>query len=377
MRQKSKSICFMTCANINSNMVVQVRHARAMAQAGYIVYMIISDNSKPKVEDGIHYVPAGISFSSTSYLKRFFVLSRKIEKIAVQIDADIYQTETPDFLSVCLKLKRKGKKVYYNMLEGHPYTLYNKLHLPKFLSGIIVKMMVARMRRQLMKIDYVFAVSDDIMDYLTDWGIENKVLLGNYPEVNKDFSLSREEYLAKEPRAIYYGHIPVESRQELVFDALSKIPEVHYTLAGKFWNKSYEAFLSSHPYWPNVEFINGFERNELSQILSRCTISNVARDLSKSKSPNGSLGILKIFESMEAALPLVLPNLPVYREMVAKYNCGVLVDINDSSSIENGIRTLISDREKAYLMGQNGRKAVLEEYSWDIVSKLYLNIITS
>ena len=377
MEQKSKSICFMTCATMNSNMVVQIRHARAMAQAGYIVYFIVSDDSKPKVDDGIHYIPAGISFSSTSYFKRFFLLSRRIEKIAMQIDADIYQTETPDFLSVCLKLKRKGKKVFFNMLEGHPYTLYNKLRLPKQLSGLIVKMMAARMRKQLMQVDYVFAVSDDIMDYLTDWGIEKKILLGNYPEVNKDFALTREEYLAREPRAIYYGHIPEESRQEFVFDALSNIPEIHYLLAGKFWNKNYEDSLSNHPYWTKVEFINGFERKELPQILSRCTISNVARDLSKTKSENGSMGILKIFESMEAALPLILPNLPVYREMIAKYHCGVLVDINDPLSIEKGFRTLIADKEKAYIMGQNGRRAVLEEYSWDIVSKLYLKIITS
>jgi glycosyltransferase involved in cell wall biosynthesis len=368
-------ICFMTCAQRTDQLVVQRRQAKCLQQQGYALFFIVADNYPIEEIDGIAYYPAGSV--KGNYFKRFIQLSKEVERVAREIDADIYQTETPDLLSVCVKMKKRGKKVFFNMLEGHPYTLYNKLHFPKYISAFFVEMMAFRMKYQLRKLDYVFGVSDDIMRYLDEWGIEKKVLLGNYPEVNRDYVLTHEEYMAREPRAIYYGHIPCESNQELIFDALSNIPGLHYMLAGKFWNKSYEESVSSHPYWSKVEFIDGFERKELPKILSRCTISNVARDLSKTKSSNGSLGIIKIFESMEAALPLILPDLPIYRDMISKYNCGVLVDINDSLSIEKGFRTLLEDKDKAYNMGQNGRRAVIEEYSWDIVSKLYIKILTA
>lgn len=365
----------MTSAARTEQLVVQRRQAEFLSRSGYKVYMLVSDNGEREVVDDIEYVPIG--YVKGGFIKRFFQLSKKMKKVAHAIDADAYQTETPDFLAICRTLKSRGKKVFFNMLEGHPYTLYSKLHMPRFISNLIVNGMVDYMKRILKKIDFVFAVSDDIMEYLDSWGVNNKMLLGNYPEVNKDFHLSKEDYLKREPRVVYYGHIPKESRQELVFDAMSKIPGVRYLLAGKFWNQSYLEHLKYLPYWFQVEFIDGFERKRLPEILGSCTISNVARDLKNSKSPNGSLGILKIFESMEAGLPLILPDLPVYRQMVEKYNCGVLVDINDSSSIEKGIRYLTDNKELAYRMGQNGRNAVLSEYSWDHLSGLYLAKISS
>ena len=367
-------VCFMTCAGRKEQLVVQRRQAKSLANEGYDVSFIVADNDPAEDIDGIHYYPAGSV--KGNYYKRFFQLSSTVGRLASKIDADIYQTETPDLLSVCTKLKKSGKKVFFNMLEGHPYTLYNKLKFPTFIKKIIVESMAKRMGRQLRQLDFVFGVSDDIIEYLDAWGVKRKMLLGNYPEVDKEFSLTLEEYLSREPRVIYYGHIPNTSRQEVVFKALSNLPQLKYLLAGKFWNTEYLNKLKQEDYWDKVEFIDGFERQELPSILSRCTISNVARDLSSSKSSNGSMGILKIFESMEAALPLLLPDLPVYRDMVDKYHCGVLVDINDTASVEGGLRYLAENREAAYQMGQNGRQAVINEYSWDNLSKSYIKIVT-
>lgn len=46
------------------------------------------------------------------------------------------------------------------------------------------------------------------------------------------------------------------------------------------------------------------------------TISNTLRDFSRTGSPNGSFGVLKIFESMEAGLPVLLSDVKCYREIV-------------------------------------------------------------
>ena len=157
--------------------------------------------------------------------------------------------------------------------------------------------------------------------------------------------------------------------------AINKIPGVKYLLAGKFWSNNYKNRLALTDGWEKVEFIDGFDRNQLPSILSRCTISNTARDLSGEKSSNGSLGIIKIFESMEAALPVILVDVPVYRQLVDEYHCGLLVDIHNVDSIKDAIQFLVSHKEEAYEMGQNGRKAVLEKYSWDQISKVYLSHI--
>ena len=78
---------------------------------------------------------------------------------------------------------------------------------------------------------------------------------------------------------------------------------------------------------------------------------------------------------MESALPVILVDVPVYRKLVEEYKCGVLVDVNSVESIKEAIQYLVSHKEEAYEMGQNGRRAVIEKYSWDQVSKIYLSYV--
>ncbi len=355
--------------------MVPRRQAQTLIHEGYNVYFCVSDNGPVETIDGINYIPIG--YSGGGYIKKIGILSALMRKAAFSIDADIYQIESPVFINIGKRLKKRGKRVLFSCLEEYPYNYYNKTILPKPIIRIYVSYLANRMKTALKKYDAVFAVSEDIAEYLRGWEIKNVILLGNFPEVNKSYELTKEEYLNRENRVIYYGHIPATSRQNNVIQAISEMNDVKYLLAGKFWSKEYQVQLESLDGWENVEFIDGFERSELPKILSRCTISNTARDLSKSKSSNGSLGILKIFESMEAALPVILVDVPVYRKLVEEYKCGVLVDVNSVESIKEAIQYLVSHKEEAYEMGQNGRRAVIEKYSWDQVSKIYLSYVNN
>lgn len=368
-----KRFCFLTSASRNYQFVILKRQAHTLMDNGFDVFFCVSDDGKSEVVNGIHYLPNG--YSGGGYIKRLLTLARLMYKTAATVDADVYQIESPDLLRVGLKLKRKGKKVIFNLMEGYPFNFYKKTKLPHWIARMFVSVMSIHMKRALRNFDVVFAVSQDIMDYLGNWGLENAVLLGNFPEINKNYHLNKEDYLNRDDRVIYYGHIPETSYQENVICAINKIPGVKYLLAGKFWSNNYKNRLALTDGWEKVEFIDGFDRNQLPSILSRCTISNTARDLSGEKSSNGSLGIIKIFESMEAALPVILVDVPVYRQLVDEYHCGLLVDIHNVDSIKDAIQFLVSHKEEAYEMGQNGRKAVLEKYSWDQISKVYLSHI--
>ena len=365
----------MTSATRYEQHVVPRRQARTLIQEGYDVCFCVSDDGPVESIDGITYVPSG--YSGNGYIKKIGGLSKLMCKTAFSVNADIYQIISPHFLSIGEKLKKEGKKVFFSCLEGYPYNYYNKIKLPRQITWFYVSFLAHRMKTALKKYDAVFAVSEDIVEYMKRWGINNTVLLGNFPEVNKNFQLTKEDYLKRENKVIYYGHIPSSSKQSNVIKAISQIKGVKYLLAGKFWSKEYQMQLQSLEEWKNVEFIDGFERSQLPEILSNCTISNTARDLSGGKTTNGSLGILKIFESMEAALPVILVDVPVYRKLVEECKCGVLVDVNNVESIKEAIQFLVSHKEEAYEMGQNGRRAVINRYSWDQVSKIYLSYINN
>ena len=88
----------------------------------------------------------------------------------------------------------------------------------------------------------------------------------------------------------------------------------------------------------------------------------------------GSLGVNKFFEYMLFGLPIICTDFDLWKEIVNKYKCGICVEPRDVKQIKDAILYLINNKEEAYNMGQNGRKAVLEEYNWDTQKKVYLDL---
>ena len=78
---------------------------------------------------------------------------------------------------------------------------------------------------------------------------------------------------------------------------------------------------------------------------------------------------------MEAGVPVILSKVPLYEKMVEKYHCGICINPHSVEDFKNAIAYLLMYKKEAYEMGQNGRKAVLEEYSWDSQYKKYLSVI--
>lgn len=90
---------------------------------------------------------------------------------------------------------------------------------------------------------------------------------------------------------------------------------------------------------------------------------------------DGSLGVMKIFESMEAALPVLFADVPLYRKINGKYHCGICVDPNNVQSIKEAVEYLVEHKQEAYEMGQRGREAVIKEFCWEQQAKKYIDVI--
>lgn len=378
----NKKYCFFSSMSKNKLEVVQYRQATSLINAGYDVYNIVSDIKKEEViENGVHIISSG--YKAKNYIQRIFVSPFKLFKKIIEIDADIYHTFHIDQILLCWLLKLKGKKVIVELREDHPYSLYWKSEKPKWIISILVFVMKTWMTFVLKRVDAIITVTQDIINYLEDWGIaKNKIhLYGNFPIVNKNYELTLDDYMCRENRILYFGLIYSYSRQEIFLKALSNVKNVKYLVAGKFMNNeinSYMPYVTNLPEWKNVEFINGFKHEELKSFIKKSTISNVLRDFSiYPREKKGSLGIIKIFESMESALPIICSDMPIYREIMKEYKCGILVDPLNPKQIEDAIEYLITHKQEAWEMGQRGRQAVIEKYSWDVISLKYIELVNS
>jgi glycosyltransferase involved in cell wall biosynthesis len=89
----------------------------------------------------------------------------------------------------------------------------------------------------------------------------------------------------------------------------------------------------------------------------------------------GTLGINKLFEYMLFGLPVICTDFTLWKEIMDKYKCGLYVNPNNSEEIANAIHYLIEHKNEAYRMGQNGRKAIFEEFNWKSQERTYLGIV--
>ena len=376
-----KKYCYFSSMPRNRLEVIMYRQGRSLIKDGFCVYNVVSDNLSPENEQGVQIVPSG--FNARNTFQRIFVSPFRVYRKLIEVDADIYHTFCVDLLLICLLLKRRGKKVVFEMREDHPYSLYWKSSTPKWLLRPIVWIMSKWMGFALRRVDLVTTLTYEEEAYLKSWGIapEKILLWGNFPEVRKDYHLSLEDYIQRENRILYFGLIYSYSRQEIFLRALKGLSMVKYRVAGRFMGNEVDTYrkkITNMPEWKEVDFIEGFKHEELDSFIASSTISNVLRDFSAyPMEKSGSFGIIKIFESMEAALPIICSDMPIYRDIMKEYKCGILVDPLNETQIRDAIQYLVTHKEEAWRMGQEGRRAVIEKYSWDVLSLKFLSIINN
>lgn len=345
-----------------------IRQGSSMVRMGWRVSYIVCDGRGNQPTEGVEIWDCG---AGRSWVQKLIGSSKAVLDKAIELEADVYQVSELELLKAGLSLKKKGRHVIFNLREDYPNLILEKRYIPRLLRKPISLLVARILRRMLPAYDMVFAVTTKLVSDLKKQRIENVCLLANYPVIDNRFSLTFDRYCEREVLMVYFGTIYRVSRQQTVFDALSRLPRLTYLLAGKMEDKEYAEQLEHHPYWPNVSFIDGFNHEQMPDIVNRARLSNILRDYVQAGMPEGSLGVLKMFESMEAALPIVCSDVKINRDIIEKYRCGMCVDPNDSNAIYEAIRYLVDHPREAYQMGQNGRRAVVEEYNWESQFQIY------
>lgn len=367
-----KHVCFINSAFSRDDALIVHRQGKSLVEAGYRVTYLLRDELPDEVRNGIEMKSVGVKARG---LKNRILTNRKVFKPFLKdFNADVYQISEPEMLPLGLWLKKRGQKVVFNLREYYPdyYARKTKNKILQKLIHYICEKYFGYVSR---RIDGIFNCMPEMHDYINGvMPCKYFVDTANFPVVNKNFSLSFDDYCKRDNIISYFGSIYTNSCQEEFLAAINDIPNVRYLLAGLFYDTNHKKNVMSQPGWSKVIFKEGFTKEELPEIINSSVMGNVMKDFNKTETPQGSYSIIKIFESMEAAIPVILSKVPLYESMVKKYRCGICVDPYDIDGIKNAVKYLLENKKEAYEMGQNGRKAVIEEFSWDNLEKDYLNV---
>jgi glycosyltransferase involved in cell wall biosynthesis len=80
----------------------------------------------------------------------------------------------------------------------------------------------------------------------------------------------------------------------------------------------------------------------------------------------------KLFNYMNAGLPVLSIGFPELRRIIREERCGALIEDQSVEAIVRGIERLLASPEELAAMGAAGQRAVRERYSWECMERILL-----
>lgn len=329
------------------------------SKAGYDIYLIQPGDSSHETE-GIHVI--GLGPLVVNKLNRVLHTVNRAYKIAEEIDADIYHIHDPELLRIAVKLKKTGKKVIFDSHEDYPAQINQKKWIPFFLRKPISKLYGFYEKKILSELDAVIGVTPHQVNRLRKINA-NTVMISNFPKLTEH----KLEPMFSNKRIVFPGMVYDGWCIKEILDAIETIPDVIFSIRSTFnISENYMDLLRRHPAWHKVDFQGRQPHTEVMKLLSEsmCGLA-ITKYGPNVNGKEGTLGNTKLFEYMQAGIPVISTDLVLWKEIIDTYECGYCVKPNDIEGIRNAIRAVIENPDKAKKMGKRGQQAISEKFCWE------------
>ena len=325
------------------------------AHRGCDVSLVVADGCSNQIINGISIRDVG---SSATRLSRILYAPSRIFAQAVAVKADIYHLHDPELIPIGIKLKRLGFRVIFDSHEDVPKQLLAKSYLPAPFLVLLSSAYSVYETWACARLDAVMAATPGICEKFLHVNA-NTVNINNFPRL--DELPASTSWHSKRQEVCYVGGISKIRGIEQMCAAMAKVStNVQLNLAGKI-RHSLASRLQESAGWQRVNPLGFLDRIGVRDVLQR----SVAGLVVLQPAPNylDSLPV-KMFEYMAAGIPVIASDFPLWRQIITRHSCGLLVDPLDPCSIAEAIDFLIINPDQAELMGRNGRHAVEQFYNW-------------
>ncbi|KRQ87437.1 Alpha-D-kanosaminyltransferase [Caloramator mitchellensis] len=295
---------------------------------------------------------------------------RDMFNIAKEVNADIYHAHEPDSFQVAVKLKKRfGKKIIFDSHEYYPEAFAEHFG---GLFEIAKKMIYIYEKSIAIHADYIVTVNDILVNKFKEYN--NSVeLITNYPvlegEINKTYS--------EKPVFVYAGGLSEDRGILKTLEAikLSK-KDAKYLFIGNFRDKETEDrvmdYVANNLKEKDVEFTGRIGHKEVIEYLKKAYAGFVLLQPKNWRYVNSEP--IKLFEYMMSKTAVIASDFPMMASIVEAERCGVVVNPVEPKDIAEAIDYLIDNREIAIKMGENGYRATVEKYNWEINERKLLII---
>lgn len=364
-----KKVCHITSVHNRYDGRIFKKQCNALRKNGFNVTLLVNDSLEDEIVEGINIVST--KNQTKSRLHRFIYSGSLLLKKAIKIDADIYHLHDPDLLPIGNKLKKLGKKVIFDSHEDFPIDISEKEWIPYILRKVISSIYMIYEKKSIRNYDAVITVSPHIVDRLKKIN-SNTFMITNYPIINKNNQSFNSSYELRDNTICFAGSVNKDWGHDIIIDAIEDIENIKYILVGPTID-SYISLLSRKKGWNKTAYRGIVNFSDVQEIYSNAK-AGMAIHYTKSLDGKGTLGNTKLFEFMEAGLPIICSDYPLWSEIVKKYKCGISINPRNVNEVKKAIEYILDNPKKAKRMAENGKKAVELEYNWKTQEIVLLDI---
>lgn len=364
-------VCHITSVHPATDARIFIKECRSLAEAGYNV-SLIAPGAKCEKRAGIRIV--GIFPSKRGRFFRMTVTARRVMQSALKENAHAYHFHDPELIPVGLLLRILGKKVIYDVHEDYPLDIQSRYWVPLWVRKPVSWFLKLFENFSARYFNYIAAATPAIAKKFRSIN-ENTVIIQNFPRLD-ELSTTENEIPWEErlDGVIYIGGIDISLGIKEIVEAIELVQRKLNTqliLAGKFSPESLIKEIQGLPGWKNVEYRGFLSRKEVIKLLNQVKAGLVVRH----PEPHYLVSYAtKLFEYMSVGIPVIASDFPLWREIVGRAGCGLLVNPLNPQDIADSIVYLLDHTEEAEKMGKRGRKAVEETYNWSIEEKKLLRL---
>lgn len=307
---------------------------------------------------------------------RVFLIQFAVLLKLLKIRPKVVHIHDPELTPLAILISLSGCKVIYDVHEDVPLDILDKYWLPKNIRPLVSKVFALFEQLAVMFFWKVIAATPSIF---SKFDPKKAVLIENFPLL-KEFEFYNQISKVDKPRNaykfVYVGAITRIRGIIPLVNSLSISPnssKINLCLAGEFSPTTLKAEVMQLGGWLNVDYKGQVGREELKSIFTDCiagVVTFLPANNHLASQPN------KLFEYMAAGVPIIASDFPAWREIIAKINCGVLVDPESPDSIHAAMSYLVEHPDEAVLMGQRGRAAVLSSYNWEMQAAKLTSVYT-